>query len=1067
MKRILFFAAALATTTAAQDISPDHYQELKYRHIGPVGNRIASVAGVPGDPLTYYAGAATGGIWKSVDGGEYWKPIFDGQPDHAIGALAVAPSDPQIVWAGTGEPHIRSNVSIGSGVYKSTDGGETWQEMNMKWPSRTARIVIHPTNPDIVYVAALGHSHGPQKERGIFRTLDGGTTWKHVLAVDENTGASSLEMDPNNPRILYAGMWEVVIHTWGRESGGEGSGIYKSKDGGETWTELEGNGLPELPIGKVDICLTPANSDRVYALIETGDGVPWNGNETESGELWRSDDAGAHWELMTHDRNLGGRTGYYNNCVVLPDDENELFFLTAAFVHSLDGGRTGTPLTERQRPGGDYHDLWIDPTNGDRMIVGNDGGTAITVNRGKTWHRVQLAVAQMYHVRADNAIPYNVMGNRQDGPSTRGPSRSRTRGFRGGSIPRGMWHSVGGGESGFATPDPTDPNIVWSSASGAGARGGIVARYNEATRQFRQVEVWPENTVGWAAADLEYRFQWTFPLLISTHDNNTVYVTSQVVHRTTNGGQSWDVISPDLTTNNKERQGISGGLTPDNIGVEYCCVIYAFDESPVQQGVFWAGSNDGLVHVSRDNGTSWTNVTANIPDLPTDGVVRGIDASKWDAGKAYLAIEHHQQGNFEPHVYKTTDYGESWVKIVDGIADSPLSYARDIREDPVRAGLLYLGTENALYVSFDDGGTWQPLQNNLPASPVYGLVIQEHFNDLVVGTYGRGFWILDDITPLQQLTDEVASSRAHLFEPRPAYRFRPITSPMRMPNDPSVGEDPPEGAPINYWLAAVNEDDVSIIIKNTAGETVRTLEGSNEAGINRVWWDLRGEPSTEIKLRTTPLYADWVDLGEDRWRPSPGERISVVEPPGTYTVVLRVGNEDVESSQTLKVLKDPNSEGSEADIRLQTEMVRELQQDLNTAAKSINRIEWIRRQLLDVRAVAEDLGSNTEAIIANADELNGTLIAVEEKLLQLKITDTGQDRVRWPTMVSGRLAYLASAVAVADFPPADQHRKVHQVLRARLSAVEQELEQLMQNELPAFNRTLEDNGLPRIVTGGK
>ena len=458
-------------------------------------------------------------------------------------------------------------------------------------------------------------------------------------------------------------------------------------------------------------------------------------------------------------------------------------------------------------------------------------------------------------------------------------------------------------------------------------------------------------------------------------------------------------------------------------------------------------------------------LTANIPDLPPDGVVRGIDASKWDAGKAYLAIEHHQQGNFEPHVYKTTDYGESWVKIVDGIADSPLSYVRDIREDPVRAGLLYLGTENALYVSFDDGGKWQTLQNNLPASPVYGLVIQEHFNDLVVGTYGRGFWILDDITPLQQLTDEVASSRAHLFEPRPAYRFRPITSPMSMPNDPSVGEDPPEGAPINYWLAALNEDDVSIIIKNAAGDTVRTLEGSNEAGINRVWWDLRGEPSTEIKLRTTPLYADWVDLGEDRWRPLPGRQITVVEPPGTYTVLLRVG--ELESSQTLEVLKDPNTEGSEADVRLQTEMVRDLQQDLNSAAESINRIEWIRRQLLDLQAVAEDFGTNTQAIIANADELNGTLIAVEEKLLQLKITGTGQDRVRWPTKVWGRLTYLANAVAVADFPPTDQHREVHQVLRARLSAFEQELEQLMQNELPAFNRTLEDNGLPRIVAGSK
>ncbi len=1063
LAKVLLLVLLIAVPLAAQDVSPELYKDLKYRHIGPVGNRIASVAGVARDPLTYYAGAASGGIWKSEDGGEYWRPIFDDHPEHAIGALAVAPSDSQIVWAGTGEPHIRSNVSIGSGVYKSTDGGENWTKMGLAWPSRTARVLIHPKNPDIVYVAALGHSHGPQSERGIFRTMDGGETWEHVLFVDENTGASSLEMSPNNPRILFAGMWQVQVNTWGRESGGSGGGIYMSRDSGETWTKLEGNGLPELPVGKVDLCLTPADPNRVYALIETGDGVPWHGEKTESGELWRSDDGGKDWELMTHDRNLGGRTGYYNNCVVLPDDPDEVLFLTAAFVRSTDGGRTGTTLSGRERPGGDYHDLWIDPTDGDRMIVGNDGGVAVTMTRGKSWHRVQLPIAQMYHVTADNAIPYNVMGNRQDGPSTRGPSRSRTRGFGGGSIPRGMWHSVGGGESGFASPDPTDPNIIWSSASGAGARGGIVVRYNETTRQFRQVEVWPETTGGWPAAELRYRFQWTFPLLISPHDHNTVFVTSQHVHRTTNGGQSWDVISPDLTTNDKTKQGISGGLTPDNIGVEYCCVIYAFDESPVQAGVLWAGSNDGMVHVSQDGGANWTDVTGNLPDLPPDGVVRGIDASKWGAAKAYLVIEHHQQGNFEPHVYKTDDYGASWEKIVDGITDSPLSYTRAILEDPVRPGLLYLGTENAVYVSFNDGERWQPLQNNLPASPMYGLVVQEHFNDLVVGTYGRGFWILDDVSPLQQLTAEVAASEAHLFEPKPAYRFRPITSPMVMPNDPSIGENPPEGASINYWLLSEMEDDVSVEIQNAAGDTLRTLDGTNHAGINRVWWDFLGEPSTEIKLRTTPQHADWVELNEDRWRPAFVGRISVVEPPGTYTVVLKAGEHELR--QTLEVLKDPNSEGSEADIRAQTEMVRTLRDELNTVADSINRIEWVRRQLEDLQAIAEDLGNDAAAIVSSAQELDGTFIALEEKLVQLRITGTGQDRVRWPMRVAGRVAYLASAVAVADFPPTDQHREVHEVLKTRYAEYQRELDRLLENELPAFNRTLEENGLPRVVTG--
>jgi len=1059
---ILALSGPLASPVAgvAQQ-APAELQALHFRHIGPVGNRIAAVAGIAGDPLTYYVGAATGGIWKTEDGGLFWEPIFDDQPDHAIGALAVAPSDPQIVWAGTGEPHIRSNVSVGTGVYKSTDGGRTWQHMSMGSPTRTAAIVIHPNDPNIVYIAALGHAHGAQDERGIFRTMDGGDSWEHVLFVDRDTGASSLVMDPNNPRILFAGTWQVVVNTWGRESGGPGSGLFMSRDGGDTWTRLEGNGLPTLPVGKIDVCMTPADSNRIYALIETGDGPPWHGQETESGEVWRSDDGGQSWQVTSHDRNFGGRTAYYNNCVVSPDDPDEAYFLTAAFVKSIDGALTGVSMDGRQRPGGDNHDMWVDPTDGNRMIVGNDGGLAISENRGRTWLRVQLPLAQMYHVTADTSVPYNVMGNRQDGPSTRGPSNSLTGGFGGSFIPRGMWHSVGGGESGFATPDPTDANIIWSSASGSGAVGGIVVRYDERNRQFRQVEVWPESTIGWPAAELRYRFQWTFPLLISPHDNETIYVTSQHVHRTTNRGQSWDVISPDLTTNDKSRQGVSGGLTPDNIGVEYCCVIYAFDESPAQQGVFYAGSNDGLVHVSRDNGETWVNVTANFPDLPSDGVVRGIDASKWDPGKAYIAVEHHQQGNFQPHVYKTEDYGDTWTKIVDGIADSPMSYARDIREDPVRPGLLYLGTENALYVSFDDGANWQSLNTDLPASPVYGLYVQEHFNDLVVGTYGRGFWILDDLSPLQQLTESVRGTEAHLFAPRDTYRFHNRTSAMTMPNDPSAGENPTYGTPINYWLGSEPSGSVTIRIENSSGETIRTLSGTSKVGLNRIHWDLRSEPSTEVRLRTKPLYADWVELGPDGWR-SGGGQITILEPPGEYTVVLSTGT--TTQSQSLTVMKDPNSEGSAADVAEQVALLRVMQADAAAAAETANEIEWVRKQLDDLEELLEERGE-TELLDASG-ELMGTLIAVEEKLVQLWETGTGQDQVRWPVKALGRLTYLARNVATSDFPPTDQQRAVYEILKERLEAAAEELEGLRLNTLPAFNRLLQQRGLSP-VNGGR
>jgi photosystem II stability/assembly factor-like uncharacterized protein len=1065
--RIADIATAIAVsmlmvtgTGLAQRVAPERYEQLEYRYIGPEGNRVSSVAGITGDRNVYYAGAASGGLWKTTDAGLYWEPIFDDQSVHSIGALAVAPSDPEIVWAGTGEPFIRSNVSIGNGVYKSTDGGETWQHMGLEGTGRIARILIHPRDPDIMYVAAVGHGYSPQQERGVYRTTDGGSTWERILFVDENTGASDLVMAPNNPRILFAGMWQLDIKNWGRESGGPGSGLFVSRDGGDSWTRREGNGLPEPPVGKVALCMTPEDPDRIYALIETGDGAPWHGRETESGELWRSDDGGENWELIAHDRDLAGRTAYYSRCAVSPDDPDEAYFLAASYSVTKDGGLTSEVADDEAEPGFDHHDIWIDPTNADRMIVAHDGGVSISENRGRSWFAVQLPVAQMYHVTVDNNIPYYVYGNRQDGPSVRGPSNSRLYGWYTGLIPRAMWHTVGGGESGFATPDPVDPDIIWSSASGSGAVGGIVVRYNERTRQFRQVEVWPESTIGWPAEGVRYRFQWTFPLLISPHDHNTVYVTSQHVHRTTSGGQSWEVVSPDLTTNDTTKMGISGGLTPDNIGVEYCCVIYAFDESPVQQGVLWAGSSDGLVHVSQDGGANWTNVTRNIPNLPPDGVVRNIDASKWDAGKAYITVELHEVGNFDPYVYRTEDFGRRWTKITDAIPRGPLSYARNIREDPVRPGLLYLGTENALYVSFDDGDNWQPLMTNLPPAPMYWIVVQEHFNDLVVGTYGRGFWILDDITPLQQLTPEVAAADVHLFEPRQAYRFRGITDPVPMWNDPSAGANPPYGASLNYWLGSEPEGEVKIRIFDAAGDTVRTLDGTKEIGINRIWWDLDSEPTVEIKLRTKPRHADWVDLGDERWRRG-GGRMRLTVPPGTYTVVLEVNG--TEYTQQLAVLKDPSSEGSEADIQAQTAMLMELRDDMNAVAELVNRIEWIRRQLYDLKAVIEDRGGEDE-VVAAADALDEKLIGVEENLIQMKLTGTGQDAIRWPQMLFGKIAYLAGAVGVADFRPTDQAREVHALLRGRLQSYQQEFDELLQTDVAEFNAMLGERGLGALLT---
>ncbi len=1048
----------LAAGGALAQPAPDELGGLKFRHIGPVGNRTLAVAGVPGDRDVYFAGAATGGIWKTEDAGIRWRPVFDDQAVHAIGALAVSESDPNVVWAGTGETFIRANVSIGTGVFRSTDAGESWTAMGLEESARIGRIVIHPTNPDIVYAASLGHAYTPQPERGVYRTMDGGETWEQVLFVDENTGASDLVMDPNNPRILFAGMWQLEIKTWGRVSGGPGSGIFMTKDGGDTWTRLEGNGLPQHDVGKVAVCMSKSDSRRVYALIETSDGAPWEGGEAESGELWASSDGGESWSLQTHNRNLAGRGAYYSRCAAAPDDRDEAYFLTAAFASTLDAGISHRVHQGDDVPGWDHHDMWIDHTDADRMAVAHDGGVSISENRGASWFKVQLPLAQMYHVTVDNDVPYNVLGNRQDGPSTRGPSRSFMGGFFSSGIPRGEWHGVGGGESGFATPDPEDPNIVWSSASGFGSAGGIVVRYDERARQFRQVEVWPEGTTGWPADGLRYRFQWVFPLLLSPHDRNTVYVGSQHVHRTTNGGQSWEEISPDLSTNNRDRMGISGGLTPDNIGVEYCCVVYAIDESPVEPGVIWAGTNDGLLHVTRDGGATWTDLTANVPGMPEDGVVRNIDASKWDAGKAYFTVEAHQVGNFGAYVYRTEDFGESWTRIVNGVEDSPLSYTRNVREDPVRPGLLYLGTENFLYVSFDDGDNWQRLANGLPPSPMYWIALQETFRDLVVGTYGRGFWIMDDIGPLQQW-DDVGDKAAHLFEPRDEYRFHQMTAPFSQFDDWSAGENPPYGAPLSYWLAEETEG-VELEIRNAAGETIRTLEASGDAGLNRVWWNLREEASTEIRMRTPPAFAEWFQLNEDRTRDSPIGRISILAPPGEYTVALRVG--DMEQTRSLTVLKDPKSEGSLEDIAEQTAMLRELREDLESVAGIVNEVEWLRRQLADLTALAEETGQ-AEAIASVVDGMEGSLIAVEERLVQLRNTGTGQDVIRWPSMLGSRIAYLAGAVASYDFPPTDQMREVHAILRERLAAITSDFTEITDSQLPEANRALEEEGAPGLV----
>ncbi len=880
-----------------------------------------------------------------------------------------------------------------------------------------------------------------------------------MLFANDSTGAIDLVMDPNNSRILYAATWQIEIRTWNRESGGAGSGIWKSVDGGATWKRLSGHGLPETPVGKIGLAISRSNSSRLYALIETGDGVPVNGKDAGTGELWRSDDAGDTWQLVSHDRQLAGRTAYYSRMAVAPDNENEAYFLSAYWTRTLDGGKTTIDPPDAEIPGGDHHDIWIDPADATRQVVGHDGGISISINRGKTWNRIQLPVAQMYHVTVDNRVPYFVYGNRQDGPSTMGPSNSKF-GPGEGTIPRGMFHSVAGGESGWATPDPVDPNIVWSTASGWGAAGGVVTRYDVRTGMAQNVEVWPDGPMGSPAADIKYRWIWNFPLTISPHDHHRVYVGSQHVHVTTDGGRSWKLLGPDLTRNDKSRQQSSGGLTPDNIGVEYAGTVFAIAESRLKAGLLWVGTNDGLVQLSRDGGATWSNLTGNLPGLPAWATISHIEPSRYDTGTAYLAVDGHQVNNREPWVYRTADYGKTWKLIVHGIPRSPLSFAHTIREDPVRRGLLYLGTENALYASFDDGDNWQPLQTNLPHAPVYGIAIQEHFSDLVVATYGRGFWILDDITPLREMGPAVASTESHLFAPRAAYRFRGVEAPFVPGYDPSAGQNPPNGVPLHYWLKADTKDSVTLTILDGGGTAVRTIKAKGSPGINRVWWNLRFDESKEAKLRTPPQYAPEVPVGAEGRTAPDGVRLAILAPPGRYTVKLTVGSR--EATQPLEIRKDPDSGGSEAEIQSQTVLLGRIRADLERVVTMINQIESTRSQLISLgRRLATDTA--TAGLHAATDSLEKKYLSIEQNLAQLQLTGRGQDDVRYPMKLMGRLGWLAEGIAVSDFAPTTQQIEVQQLLHSQVEDARTRMVALEKVDLAALNARLQQRGALNIM----
>ena len=1021
MKRslILLLLCFTVADVSAQSIDSSLFHQLHFRFIGPDGNRAIAVAGVPGDRNVAYVGAASGGIFKTDDAGITWRPIFDSMDNSSIGALAIAASDPKQVWAGTGESFlIRPAEAMGNGVYKSVDAGRTWTNMGLQATGRISRVIVDPNDANIVYVAALGNTHAPQQERGVYKTTDGGKTWQRVFFVNEFTGCSDLSIDPQHPGTLYAAMWQISFNTWQLNSGGPGSGIFKSTDGGATWARLS-NGLPggeAHPVGKTSVDVSYKNPNIVYVLMEDKDPG-----------LYRSEDAGASWKKMFTSHSMAQRASYYTRVRVSTGDPDDVFTICVTVMESKNGGKSfnGNGENGDYRPGGDTHDMWFDPKDPSRAMVAHDGCLNMTYNSGKTWENVNLPIAQMYHVAVDNQVPYFVYGNRQDGSSYRGPSNSLQ-----GGIPTSLWTTIGGCESGFAQPDPEDNSIIWS-----GCYDGGLDRTDVRTGHVRDVRAWPEAGYGYPPAEMRYRWHWNYPMTISRHNHNKVYIGSQYVHLTTNQGQTWTVISPDLTTNDKSHQQSSGGVSTDNLFTFDGCTLYVIAESPLQDGLLWTGSNDGLVQVTRDDGKHWENVTANIPGLPKWSTIRAIDPSNFDAGTCYISVDAQFIGDFNPYIYKTTDFGITWKLISGSFPRSNSSFVHQIKEDPAKKGLLWAGTDNGLYFSPDDGTDWVHLKNNLPPVPIYGITIQQNFRDLVLGTYGRGFYILDDITPIREFSAQVQASEAWLFPMRRAYRFRPKIS-IHGERGGTSGQNPPYGADINYYLQADTKDTVKVLILDAAGNTVQQIKGSNRRGVNRVWWDLGLQPYVLPPLRTRPEDADWVKLDSN------GERAMVIYDldigpglpttkvlPGTYTVVLKVGQK--EYRQPLEVLRDPHTAGSAEDIKEQYTFGTEIYQSIQSVLHMIDTLEILRSKADSIGAKLDNKKQKAKWVAWQRQ-----LVEVEGLLHDVHATGARQDIFRNPAQLLERFLTISkeSISGGSDFRPTDQHREVYSLLSERLVA---------------------------------
>ncbi len=1041
---VLLTAALLTTAVAHGEDSKDQPVGPHYRLVGPAaGGRVARVAGVIGDPLTYYAATAAGGVWKSVDGGLEWKPIFDDQPVSSIGSVAVSPSDENVVWVGSGEANIRGNVAEGNGIYRSTDGGETWHHV---WTGegQIGALAIDPRDPDTAFAAVLGSPFGPGSDRGVYRTVDGGVSWTKVLFVDNDTGASDVCLDPSNPRIVFAGMWQARRTPWSLTSGGPGSGLYLSRDGGDTWKRLYGKGLPDGIWGKIGVRVAPSDPERVYALIEA-----------EEGGLFRSDDGGGTFTRVNASRGLRQRAWYYSTLTIDPTHADSVWFPQVSMLKSIDGGAS---IRSVKGGGWDYHDVWIDPADPRRMIVGSDAGISVSRDGGRTWTRPPVPIAQFYHLSVDTRTPYRVLGSLQDWGTVSGPSNS----LHADGIFRTDWYPVGGGEAGWVVADPADPDIVW-----AGEYGGYLSRWDRRTSTAASVGILPDNPSGHPASDLKYRFQWTAPIVVSPHDHRVVYHAANVLFRTQDGGQHWTAISPDLTRNDPTKQAWSGGpITGDITGVETYDTIFAVAESPVEAGVIWAGSDDGLVHVTRDGGAAWTDVTP--PGLPDWGTVECIEASRWDAGTAYVVVNAHRLDDERPFLWKTTDYGHSWSVRSAGL--DPETALHVVREDARLRGMLYLGTERGVMVSRDDGGTWQSLCLNMPTVSVVDLAIAG--DDLVVGTLGRSAWILDDLTPIREQSPSTAAEPVHLFPPTSAVRWR--TAPAPSDQSAGAGDNPPRGAVLTYSLAAKPEGEISLEVLDAAGTLVRRLssvlrptytapdhpnwdpdssppkpELSTEPGLNRVAWDLAYQGPRWV-----------VGTRMEGSAPPAGPLV----PPGDYTLRLTVDDHTV--VRPLRVEPDPRSDLAPEDLQAGVVFALKISDRLTAIADMVATTRDLRAQLtaINKRLTGDpdqaDLVASSRDLVARLDAIEGTVHNPDADV-DYDILAGRHGGVR----LYSRLNSLFDAAKGHDGTPTQGMLEVDADLTSEMDAQTAALDELVSRELTRFNTMARDRGLPYVARG--